>query len=235
MMAKVQWVDEEPVQPHERNEFEAAARVARRLLTSLIAGERKFSDPASDLQTLLTQAGDIPDYDLEFSFWLSRFLPISPEARQKLLETTSTLDRFKLLIAHFDESTTTVSHPTLPSMAIDEEEEEDYPMVKKESPPLIAQRDITSSSPSLKRSISPPPLSQQPRSMSPPRAQQPPLTQHHFSTSPSTSHLQGSPALSHQTCGTSPALSHQSCGLAPQPVQPRSPYPPAQSNPWQWL
>ena len=137
MMAKVQWVDEEPVQPHERNEFEAAARVARRLLTGLIAGERKFSDPASELQTLLTQAGDIPDYDLEFSFWLSRFLPISPEARQKLLETTSTLDRFKLLIAHFDESTTpTISQPTLPSMAIDEEEEEeDYPMVKKESPP----------------------------------------------------------------------------------------------------
>lgn len=113
LMGKVQWLEERPIQSHERNEFEVTVREARTLLNSLLAGERTLKDPAIELQTLLAQAGDIPDNDLDFSFWLSRFLPLTPETRQGLLETDSTLDRFKVLVLLFHE--TSVS-PYLPQI-----------------------------------------------------------------------------------------------------------------------
>jgi len=50
------------------------------------------------LQKLLAQAGDIPIDDVRFSFWMSSLLPISPEHKQELLETTSTHWRFTRLL-----------------------------------------------------------------------------------------------------------------------------------------
>lgn len=105
LMGKVQWIEEQPVMPSERAEYEATVGEVRTLVNLLLSGDRLFRDSAHELSSLLSQAGDIPDEDLDFSFWLSRFLPISPETRQSLLETTSTLDRFRALMMLFHETT----------------------------------------------------------------------------------------------------------------------------------
>lgn len=124
LMGKVQWIEEQQIQPHERLEFEVTTREARTLVNQLLSGERVFRNSATELQSLLAQAGDIPDNDLEFSFWLSRFLPLTPDTRQSLLETTSTLDRFRVLVMLFNE--TTVSALQLhTTRAFEQEENED--------------------------------------------------------------------------------------------------------------
>jgi len=132
LMGKVQWIEEQPIQPNERLEFEVTMREARTLLSQLLTGDRVFRNPASELQSLLAQAGDIPDNDLEFSFWLSRFLPLTPDTRQSLLETTSTLDRFRVLVMLFNE--TTISAHLLRNNARTFEVEENEDMVDTKLP-----------------------------------------------------------------------------------------------------
>jgi len=94
LVAKVQCFSDEPLKPEEIESYNQNVSTARQMVQEIISNEGRLES----LQRLLRQAGDIPSDDLEFSFWMSSLLPISPEHKQELLETTSTAWRFARLL-----------------------------------------------------------------------------------------------------------------------------------------
>lgn len=50
------------------------------------------------IKKLLTQAGDMPTDDLQFSYWMSTILPVNTDIKQELLEMTSTTRRFARIL-----------------------------------------------------------------------------------------------------------------------------------------
>jgi len=94
LVGRVECFGDEPIQEEERESYTKDVMQARQMLHHIVCNEGR----SESLQKLLGQAGDIPIDDLEFSYWLSSLLPISPEHKQELLGTTSTAWRFARLL-----------------------------------------------------------------------------------------------------------------------------------------
>ncbi len=52
----------------------------------------------SGLQQLLSRAGDIPNDDMQFAFWLSSHMPIALSLKQDLLEMINPMQRMQRLL-----------------------------------------------------------------------------------------------------------------------------------------
>jgi len=116
LVGRVECFDDNTVMAEELDEFIHSRTQARQLVSDIMRNDGRLEG----LQKLLAQAGDIPTDDVQFSFWMSSLLPISPEHKQDLLETASTAKRFMRLL-HIIERVLQVltnSDPTIPAIAV---------------------------------------------------------------------------------------------------------------------
>lgn len=96
LVGKIQYIDDENMREEEAEIFRRQVQETRGLMNGLLASG--ICETNEQIKKLLTQAGDMPTDDLQFSYWMSTILPVNTDIKQELLEMTSTTRRFARIL-----------------------------------------------------------------------------------------------------------------------------------------
>jgi len=87
LCGKIQYLTDYPMSPEEKEQFIKYSSEIRGLMTEVISSA---SGKCEGLAKLLARAGDIPNDDEEYIYWLCGNIPIPETLKQELLEITNT-------------------------------------------------------------------------------------------------------------------------------------------------